>query len=310
MATTHSHVRTARPDHPARPQGAPRPSRVRRGGALGRLWKSSPLTFITLVAAVALSVFPIYFMVVGATLSNDEIFKIPPPLLPGSRLGANLKAVFANEDANLAKGLLNSVIVSSCVTLSVVFFSSLAGFAFAKLRFRGKNAMLLLILGSMMIPVQLGLIPLFLIMVRLGWENHLAAVIVPFLINGFGIFLMRQYASQAIPDELIEAARVDGATTWGTYWRVVLPALRPAAAVLGIFTFMQTWNDFLWPLVAMQDPANPTVQISLRSLGNGYYQDYSQVFAATAVATVPLLIVFIVFGRQIIGGIMEGAIKA
>jgi cellobiose transport system permease protein len=310
MATTHSHARPARQDHPARPQGAPRPSRVRRSSAVVRFWKRSPLIFVTLVAAIALSVFPIYFMVVGATLSNDEIFRIPPPLLPGSRLGANLRAVFANEDANLGKGLLNSVIVSSCVTLSVVFFSSLAGFAFAKLRFRGKNAMLLLILGSMMIPVQLGLIPLFLIMVRLGWENHLAAVIVPFLINGFGIFLMRQYASQAIPDELIEAARVDGATTWGTYWRVVLPALRPAAAVLGIFTFMQTWNDFLWPLVAMQDPANPTVQISLRSLGNGYYQDYSQVFAATAVATVPLLIVFIVFGRQIIGGIMEGAIKA
>jgi cellobiose transport system permease protein len=311
MATTHpQHVRTPRRDHPARPQGAPRPGRVRRGGAAARLWRASPLAYLTLVAAVALSVFPIYFMIVGATLSNDGIFRIPPPLLPGSRLGTNLRAVFANEDANLGKGLLNSVIVSGCVTLSVVFFSSLAGFAFAKLRFRGKNAMLLLILGSMMIPVQLGLIPLFLIMVKLGWENHLAAVIVPFLINGFGIFLMRQYTTQAVPNELIEAARVDGATTWGIYWRVVLPALRPAAAVLGIFTFMQTWNDFLWPLVAMQDPANPTVQISLRSLGNGYYQDYSQVFAATAVATVPLLIVFIAFGRQIIGGIMEGAIKA
>jgi cellobiose transport system permease protein len=309
MATTHSHVRTARPDHPARPQGAPRPSRVRRSGPLGRLWKRSPLTFITLVAAVALSVFPIYFMVVGATLSNDEIFKIPPPLLPGSRLGANLKAVFANEDANLAKGLLNSVIVSSCVTLSVVFFSSLAGFAFAKLRFRGKNAMLLLILGSMMIPVQLGLIPLFLIMVRLGWENHLAAVIVPFLINGFGIFLMRQYASQAIPDELIEAARVDGATTWGTYWRVVLPALRPAAAVLGIFTFMQTWNDFLWPYSVLNQD-QPTVQLSLATLSSGYYSDFAQIFAGTALATLPLLLVFVLFGRQIIGGIMEGALKA
>jgi cellobiose transport system permease protein len=274
------------------------------------MWRTSPLTFLTLVAAVALSIFPIYFMIIGATLSNDAIFKSPPPFLPGGRLITNLRTVFANQDANLAKGLLNSVIISSCVTLSVVFFSSLAGFAFAKLRFRGKNVMLLLILGSMMIPVQLGLIPLFIIMVKLGWENHLAAVIVPFLINGFGVFLMRQYASQAIPDELIEAARVDGATTWGIYWRVVLPALRPAAAVLGIFTFMQTWNDFLWPLVAMQDPDNPTVQISLRSLGNGYYQDYSQVFAATAVATVPLLIVFLVFGRQIIGGIMEGAIKA
>jgi cellobiose transport system permease protein len=310
MATTHARGGIQHHELPARPQGAPRPGRVRRGGAAARMWRTSPLTFLTLVAAVALSIFPIYFMIVGATVGNDAIFRSPPPLVPGARLITNLKAVFANQDANLSKGLLNSFIICSCVTLSVVFFSSLAGFAFAKLRFRGKNVMLLLILGSMMIPVQLGLIPLFIIMVKLGWENHLAAVIVPFLINGFGVFLMRQYASQAIPDELIEAARVDGATTWGIYWRVVLPALRPAAAVLGIFTFMQTWNDFLWPLVAMQDPENPTVQISLRSLGNGYYQDYSQVFAATAVATVPLLIVFLVFGRQIIGGIMEGAIKA
>jgi cellobiose transport system permease protein len=121
---------------------------------------------------------------------------------------------------------------------------------------------------------------------------------------------MRQYATQAVPDELIEAARIDGSNTWGIYWHVVLPALRPAAAVLGIFTFMQTWNDFLWPLVALQDPENPTVLISLRNLGNGYYQDYAQVFAGTAVATVPLLIVFILLGRQIIGGIMEGALKA
>jgi cellobiose transport system permease protein len=311
MALMHQRSAGAPPrDHPVRPLGAPRPDRVRRGGAAGRLWRASPLTFLTLIAAVALSIFPIYFMVVGATLSNDEIFRIPPPLLPGGHLIANLRAVFANEDASLAKGLMNSIIISSCVTLSVVFFSSLAGFAFAKLRFRGKNALLLLIIASTMIPVQLGLIPLFIIMVKLGWENHLAAVIVPSLINAFGVFLMRQYASQSIPDELIEAARVDGATTFGVYWRVVLPALRPAAAVLGIFTFMQSWNDFLWPLVAMQDPANPTVQISLRSLGNGYYQDYSQVFAATAVATVPLLVVFIAFGRQIIGGIMEGAIKA
>src|SRR5262249_9385350 len=189
-------------------------------------------------------------------------------------------------------------------------FCSLAGFAFAKLRFRGRNVLLLVILGSMMVPVQLGIIPLYLLMVRVGWENHLQAVILPLCVSGFGVFMMRQSRAQAVPDELIEAARVDGSSTWGIYWHVVLPALRPAAAVLAIFTFMQTWNDFLWPLMALQDPENPTVQLSLRSLGNGYYTDYSQVFAGTALATVPLLVVFIVFSRQIIGGIMEGAVKA
>ena len=296
--------------HRASTDQTPEPPKPRRVSRSARLWRASPLTYLTLVAAVLLSIFPLYFMIVGATLSNDALGKYPPHLLPGGRFLTNLQHVWDNEDANVGKGLLNSIIVSSCVTVSVVFFSSLAGFAFAKLRFRGKSALLLMILGSMMVPVQLGIIPLYLLMVKIGWENHLQAVIVPFLVNGFGVFMMRQYASQAVPDELIEAARVDGSNTWGIYWHVVLPALRPAAAVLAIFTFMQTWNDFLWPLMALQDPENPTVQISLRSLGTGYYTDYSQVFAGTAVATVPLLIVFIIFGRQIIGGIMEGALKA
>lgn len=303
MATTYpSHARYDEPAHREKPR------RVR--SASTRLWRTSPLTYLTLIVAIVLSIFPLYFMLVGATQTNDAIYQTPPSLVPGSHLMHNLRVVFANQSANVGTGLINSIIISSCVTVSVVFFSSLAGFAFAKLRFRGKSALLLMILGSMMIPVQIGLIPLFLIMVKLGWENHLQAVIVPVLVNGFGVFMMRQYASQAVPDELIEAARVDGSNTWGIYWHVVLPALRPAAAVLGIFTFMQTWNDFLWPLVAMQDPDNPTVLISLRNLGNGYYQDYAQVFAGTAVATVPLLIVFILLGRQIIGGIMEGALKA
>jgi cellobiose transport system permease protein len=272
--------------------------------------KASPLTYATLAAAALLSVFPLYFMLVGASQTNDTIGRYPPPLLPGDRFTANLAKVWANPDANIGTGLRNSLVVSTAVTVSVVFFSSLAGFAFAKLRFRGRHALLLVIVGSMMVPVQLGIVPLYLLMVRIGWQNHLQAVIVPFLVSGFGVFLMRQYTGQAVPNELIEAARVDGSSTWGVYWHVVLPALRPAAAVLAIFTFMQTWNDFLWPLMALQDPDNPTVQISLRSLGNGYYTDYSQVFAGTALATVPLLVVFVVFGRQIIGGIMEGAVKA
>jgi cellobiose transport system permease protein len=275
-----------------------------------RLWQASPLTYVALVLACALSVFPLYWMLVVASRTNDAIGDVPPAMLPGGNLGENVRRVLANPDAHFLTGLANSMLVATTVTVSSVFFGSLAGFAFAKLRFRGKNALLLIILGTMMVPVQLGMIPLYLLMVKLGWQNHLQAVIVPFLVSGFGVFMMRQYAAQAVADELIEAARVDGCSTWRIYWNVVLPALRPAMAVLGLLTFMQTWNEFFWPFVALQDPANPTVQISLRTLNTAYYADYSQIFAGTAISTVPLLVVFVLFGRQIIGGIMEGAVKA
>lgn len=282
----------------------------RASGAASRLWRASPLTMVTLLAAVVLSFFPLYWMVVIATRTNDAIGNVPPPVTPGGNFFNNVDRVLSNDQAAFTTGLLNSLIVATVVTVSTVFFSSLAGFAFAKLRFRGKNAMLLIILATMMVPVQLGLIPLYMLMTDLGWQNRLPSVIVPFLVSAWGVFMMRQYASQSVPDELIEAARVDGCSTWRIYFNVVLPALRPAAAVLGLFIFMQTWNDFLWPLTVMQDPENPTVQISLRTLNSAYYSDYAQIFAGTTLATLPLAIVFILFGRQIISGIMEGAVKA
>ncbi|MQA84416.1 MAG: ABC transporter permease subunit [Streptosporangiales bacterium] len=286
-----------------------RPRRRSGGGAATRLWRASPLTYITLVLTIALSAFPIYWMFVVATRTNAVVGDVPPPLLPGGNLGENVGRLLAARDANFAKGLLNSAIAASAVALSTVFFASLAGFAFAKLRFRGRNALLLVVLATMMVPVQMGIIPLYMIMVRLGWAGELQAVIVPFLVTGFGVFMMRQYASQAVPDELIEAARVDGCSTFRIYWNVVLPALRPAAAVLGLFTFMQTWNEFMWPL-AVLNPDNPTVQYSLSQLASAYFNDYTLMFAGTLLSTIPLLIVFFVFGRQIIGGIMEGALKA
>jgi cellobiose transport system permease protein len=190
-----------------------------------------------------------------------------------------------------------------------VFFSTLAGFAFAKLKFRGRNGLLVIIVLTMMVPMQLALLPLYILMAKLHWNGHLQAVIVPFMVSGFGVFLMRQYTMSAVPDELIEAARVDGCSTFRIYWSVILPAVRPGAAVLGLFTFMQTWNDFVWPLVTL-GPQNPTVQVALRTLQNGYYEDQSQVLAATLVATLPLLAVFALLGRQLIGGLMEGAVKA
>lgn len=287
------------------------PGAVRRpANRAERLWKASPATWFGLVLGVILSLFPFYWMIVIASRTNDAANAWPPPFLPGGRLGENVHRVLTNTDANILKGLTNSVLVAGTITIATVFFGSLAGFAFAKLKFRGKNALLLVILASMMVPIQLGVLPLYILMAKLDWLNRMPAVTVPFLIGGFGIFMMRQYAEQAVPNELIEAARVDGCSSLRIYWHVVVPALRPAAAVLGLLTFMEQWNQFFWPFVVLADPANPTVQISLRTLNAAYFADNSQIFAGTLIATLPLFVVFVLFGRQIIGGIMEGAVKS
>jgi cellobiose transport system permease protein len=268
------------------------------------------LTYFGLIVACLISVTPFYFMFIVATRKLEVINAVPPPVTPGGEFGENFGRVLANEHAAFLYGLMNSIVVSGVVTICVVFFSSLAGFAFAKLRFRGKNGFMLLIIATMMIPTQLGVIPLYDMMVNFfHLDGTLPAVILPFLVTGLGVFMMRQYASSAVADELIEAARVDGCTTFRIYWSVVLPALRPAMGVLGLLTFMEQWNSFLWPY-AILNADTPTVQVSLALLSSAYYTDYAQVFAATAVATLPLLVVFALFGRQIIGGIMEGAVKA
>jgi cellobiose transport system permease protein len=276
--------------------------------ASDRLWSASPLTYVGLLVAIALSVAPLWFMVVMASRPNSDITSIPPPLTPGDQLDDNVSRVLANEDVMFGQALLNSLIVAGVCTVSVVLLSSMAGFAFAKLRFRGRGALLLVVIGTMMVPVQLGLVPLYMLMGSLGLNGQLPAVILPFLVSGFGVFMMRQYAASAVPDELIDAARVDGASTGRIFFSIVLPALRPAAAVLGLLTFMERWNDFLWPYLTL-DPDHPTVQVALSRLSGGYYTDQALVMAGTLLGTVPLVVVFVLFGRQIIGGIMEGVVK-
>lgn len=294
----------------ARSPYAPAPVRRRRKGIAGRrMWEATPLTYLALIIGVVLSAFPIVWSFIVASRDNSSVYQIPPPLLPGDQFAENVSRLLANKQANFVIGLLNSIFVSSVVTISVVLFSTLAGFSLAMLRFKGRNALMLIIILTMAVPTQLGIIPLYMLMVKLGWIGQLQAVILPFLVSGFGVFMMRQYTAAAVDHELLEAARVDGCTTWGTYWRVVLPLVRPAAGVLALLTFMQTWNEFLWPYLVLTNKT-PTVQYSLSVLAAGNYTtDYVQVFTGTALAIVPLLAVFAVFGRQIIAGIMEGAIK-
>jgi cellobiose transport system permease protein len=274
-----------------------------------RIQKAGRLTIIGLVAAAILSFFPLYWMVVVASRTSAAAFQWPPAFLPGGNLGENVQRVLDNPDAAILKGILNSFIVAGTITVSTVFFGAMAGFAFAKLRFRGRNALLLSVLLTMMVPIQLAIVPLYMMMIQFGWLNDIKAVIAPFLISGFGIFLMRQYTIQAVPDELIEAGRVDGCSTWRVFWNIVLPALRPAAGVLGLLTFMQQWNEFFWPFIVLADQSNPTVQISLRTLNSAYHQDMSQIFAGMVIATAPLILIFVLFFRHIISGIMEGAVK-
>lgn len=280
-----------------------RSSRTRTGSIIGR---PNFVTYGVLTAFILSSAFPFYWSFLIASHDSGVLTEKVPPLLPGGKFLENAARVF--DTIPFWKALGNSIIVSGTVTVSVVFFSTLAGFAFAKLQFRGRNVLMTFVVATLAVPTQLGIIPLYIAMSEFGWAGKLEAVIIPNLVTAFGVFWMRQYISEAVPYELIEAARVDGCSMIRVFWHVCLPAARPAAAMLGIFTFMHTWNDFLWPLVVL-DPGNPTIQVALEKLQSGYYVDYSLVLAGTTLATIPIFIVFVLLGRQIVAGIMQGAVK-
>jgi cellobiose transport system permease protein len=266
------------------------------------------LTYGLLFAFFAGASFPLWWsFVIGSRQSSDTNL-VPPAILPGPNFLANAVEVFTTVPFLLALG--NSVIISTAITVSVVFFSTLAGYSFAKLRFRGRNGLLLAVIATMAIPTQLGIIPLFMLMGDWQWIGTLQAVIVPGMVTAFGVFFMRQYLVDVIPDELIEAARMDGASMWGTFWHVAVPAARPAMAVLALFSFMAAWTDFLWPLLVL-GPSNPSVQTALAALSasGGQTPDNSMVLTGAVLSVIPLLILFIVAGKQLIAGIMQGAVK-
>lgn len=266
------------------------------------------LTYGLLTAFFLGGAFPLWWSFVMGSRQASDINAVPPVIIPGPNFLENVMKAFATVD--FAKALLNSVIISGTIAVSVVFFSTLAGYAFAKLNFRGRNGLMLAVIATMAIPTQLGIIPLFMLVAELKLTNTLGAVIIPGLVSAFGVFFMRQYLVDTIPDELIEAARMDGASMWRTFWNVAIPAARPAMAVLGLFIFMAAWTDFLWPLLVL-GPKNPSVQTALAALNasGGHTPDHSMVLAGAVISILPLLVLFLVAGRQLISGIMSGAVK-
>jgi len=278
----------------------------RKGGKSSRAGKGGPVTYTLLTLVALVAVFPLYWTLVAGSHTNADIAATPPPFLPNASLFSNFKQ--ALEQAPIGKAILNSVLVSGAITVGTVLFCTLAGFAFAKLQFKGKGVLLALVIGTMMVPTQLSVIPLFMMIADLHWVNQLQAVILPTLVSAFGVFFMRQFLITSLPNELLEAGRVDGASTFRIFWSIVVPVARPAMAVLAMLTFLTAWNEFFWPLIALTT-ANPTVQVALAGLGSGYIPQQSVIMAGTLLGTLPVLIVFTILGKQIVGGIMQGAVK-
>ncbi|GLJ61745.1 MULTISPECIES: carbohydrate ABC transporter permease [Microbacterium] len=283
---------------------APRRSRtVRIRGARPGFWVYAGLA-VVLVA----SLFPLYFSFLIGSGDSTTLRDPARSWIPGGNFIANALSVMNDPAVNFWLALWNSLWSSTVIAVSVVVFSTLAGWAFAKLRFRGGKVLLSFVVATMAVPQQLGVVPLYILFSEIGWTGQIGAIVVPALTSAFGVFWMTQYLQQAVPDELIEAARMDGASMIRTFWTVGVTAARPAAAMLFLFTFVTAWNNFFWPFIVL-DRQNPTLPVALSLLQSNYFVDYSIVLAGVVLATLPLLLLFAVAGKQLVSGIMAGAVK-
>ncbi|MCG7286352.1 carbohydrate ABC transporter permease [Cellulomonas sp. ACRRI] len=266
------------------------------------------VTYVVLGVFLLISAYPLYYTFLLSSSTSAEVAQNPvPSLLPGGEFLTNLQRVF-DADIDLVKATGNSLIVAVITSLSVVFFSTLAGYSFSKLRFRGRGPLLVFVIATMAVPTQLGVVPLYIVMRQLGLTGNLLAVILPAMVTAFGVFWMTQYLDSALPYELIEAARVDGASMFRTFWSVALPAARPAAAMLALFTFITSWTNFFWPSIVL-GTQNPTLPVALKLLQAGFFQDLPLIMAGVVLSIIPLLLLFVVAGRQLVAGIMAGAVK-
>lgn len=250
---------------------------------------------------------PFYFMFVFATHSRVEIFSLPPPVWFGDDFLANLKIL--TERLPFWRNLGWSLYVAIASTALTLLFCSMGGYAFALFEFRFKTALFGFVMGTMLLPSFMNMIPTFIIMDALGWIDQPRALYIPGAASAFGIFLMRQFVTSAVPKDLIEAARMDGCSELGIYWRIVLPLLKPALGTLGLITFIASWNNFIGPLIVMRSPENYTLPLALRSLQSPVDTEWGALMAGSAIATVPLLILFALSSRQLISGLTAGAVK-
>jgi multiple sugar transport system permease protein len=269
-----------------------------------RIGKGILYTLFTLVAFVFM--LPFFLMLSNAFKTAAEIMRIPPTLFPRDPSIDSFRTVF--NEAPYERWFANSLVVSTSITFLVLFTCSLAGYIFAKFTFPGRDVIFVVLLMTMMVPFPVLLIPSYLVVNELGLINSLWALIVPAMVSAFGIFLMRQFIA-GIPNDLIEAARLDGASEWAIYARIVVPLARPPMAALGIFTFLAAWNDYLWPLIVINDLEKSTLPLALTFFNSQHAQRYDLVMAAAAMAVIPVIIVFVIFQRQIVNALVLAGLK-
>ena len=262
--------------------------------------------YLILISGVVITFFPFYYMMVLATRSRSEIFSFPPPLWFGDSVTNNLTILL--DKLPFFQNIFNSIIVSTFATLLVLFFCSLGGYGFAKYDFKGKEKLFFLMLASMMIPPLLSIIPWFIMMRFFGWVNSFKPLIIPGAANAFGIFLMRQFMED-IPDEIIDAARIDGAGEFEIYYRIAIPLSKPGLATLSILTFLSSWNNFMGPLLILQEKTKYTIPVALSKLNGNFETPWGATMMGTALGVLPIVIVFIMASKRFISGLTRGATK-
>ena len=266
--------------------------------------KSVVYALLTLCAAAAL--LPLYWLLTGSVKPPEALLKMPPDLIPRAVTTEHFRRLFQLTAAG--SWLLNSVVAALVVTVSNVVLASMAGYGFAKLRFPGRDVLFWTCLATMMVPAQVTVIPLFLMVRRMGLIDTYPGLVLPSLVTAFGIFMMKQYI-QRIPSSLIEAARIDGCSEWRIFWWIVFPVCKPAAAVLAILSFTSSWNSFLWPLMVMIDNRMWTLPVGLASVNDSFFRDYGLSMAGAALAAVPMIALFLMLQRCFLRGLTVGAVK-
>lgn len=264
------------------------------------------LLYAILILTSVITLVPFIWMLGVSFMYDGKASVFPPIFLPDPFTIVQYQTLL--ERLNVAQNFFNSLFLSLSVSIISLFFNSMAGFAFAKYRFKGKNFIFNLLLSSMIIPSQVTMLPLFLMLKSMGFINTYMAIIIPGMANIFGIFLIRQYCL-AIPDSLIEAARMDGATDFQIYRKVILPLAIPVLVTLAIFSFLGTWNDFLWPLIALTDDSMYTLPVALSNLMLEHTKDPELMMAGSVVTVIPVIIVFLALQKYYIKGIMMGSVK-
>jgi multiple sugar transport system permease protein len=264
------------------------------------------VTYVMLIVIAAFAILPLLYMLSLSLQTDSEVLSPTPVLWPESPQFQNFLDIW--QQAPFVQFFLNSVIVATAITLSHLFFDPLAGYVFAKFRFPLKRVIFLLILGTLMIPFFVRMIPLYTLMAQFGWLNSYQGLIAPFLMSAYGIFLTRQFI-RPLPYELIDAARLDGCSEFAIYWRIILPQIKPVLATLGMFTFISSWDEFLWPLVVVNSIEMRTMPIALTMFQQEYYTQWEYTAAGAVILFIPILLLFLFTQRYFVRGLVLSGMK-